>query len=168
MTGGQILRAYRLKHTDRRGWLRAGVDPVESVAAHSWGMAYLAVAACPPHLDQTKVLALCVVHDVAEAIVGDITPHDGISKDEKRRLEADAADLMLSDEMRNLFSEYCEQLSDEARFVRQLDKLDMALQALVYRSAGVDTSEFVESALPHITNIDLRRLLHEASSAAPE
>ena len=28
-----------------------------------------------------------MVHDLAEAIVGDITPYDGVSKADKRRLE---------------------------------------------------------------------------------
>ena len=32
-------------------------------------------------------MKICMVHDLAEAIVGDITPYDGVSKAEKRRLE---------------------------------------------------------------------------------
>lgn len=31
---------------------------------------------------------MSVVHDLAEAHVGDITPHEGISKAEKKQLEA--------------------------------------------------------------------------------
>lgn len=30
---------------------------------------------------------VCLVHDLAESIVGDITPHCGVSKEEKRNLE---------------------------------------------------------------------------------
>ncbi len=37
---------------------------------------------------------MALVHDVAEAFVGDITPHCGVSGDEKQRLEADAIDRM--------------------------------------------------------------------------
>lgn len=30
---------------------------------------------------------MALVHDLAESLVGDITPHDGVSKEEKYRLE---------------------------------------------------------------------------------
>ena len=41
-------------------------------------------------IDRTKVLKMALVHDLAEALVGDITPHDAISKEEKNKLEANA------------------------------------------------------------------------------
>ena len=34
-----------------------------------------------------KTIKIALVHDLAEALVGDITPHDGISKEEKHKLE---------------------------------------------------------------------------------
>ena len=40
-----------------------------------------------PTVDKDKLMKICMVHDLAEAIVGDITPHDGVSKEEKRKLE---------------------------------------------------------------------------------
>lgn len=40
-----------------------------------------------PHLDINKCIRMALVHDMAEAITGDITPHDGISAEEKRNLE---------------------------------------------------------------------------------
>lgn len=30
---------------------------------------------------------ICMVHDLAESLVGDITPYDGVSKEDKRKLE---------------------------------------------------------------------------------
>ena len=42
-------------------------------------------------LDLVLVLVLdnkiCMVHDLAESLVGDITPYDGVSKEDKRKLE---------------------------------------------------------------------------------
>ena len=32
-------------------------------------------------------LQICMVHDLAESLVGDITPYDGVSKEDKRKLE---------------------------------------------------------------------------------
>ena len=43
----------RLKQIPRTGWVRSGIKAPESVAAHSWGMAVLAMELCPPELDKT-------------------------------------------------------------------------------------------------------------------
>jgi putative hydrolase of HD superfamily len=155
------VAALALKHVDRAGWTRVRTDAVESVAAHSWGMALLALRHCPPALDRAEVLALCILHDIAEAIVGDITPHDGVSADEKRRREDAAAAALLGDapELLRLFRDYAERRTPDARFVRQLDKLDMALQAGIYAEEGAETAEFVESARRGISDPALAALL---------
>ena len=52
-----------LKHILREGWVRAGVDSPESVAAHSWGMSVLAMNLCPPELNRMRVLEmLSLIH----------------------------------------------------------------------------------------------------------
>ena len=162
-----LLRAYRLKHTRRAGWTRVVDGEVESVAAHSWGMALLAMTQCPEGLDRAAVLELCLVHDLPEAEVGDITPHDGVPKAEKHRRETAAAERLFADAPGLLarWFEYAEQQTPEARWVRQLDKLDMALQAAVYARLGADTEEFLESARPGIVDADLQALFR---SARPE
>ena len=68
-----------LKSILRTGWVRAGVKSPESVAAHSWGMSVLAMHLCPPELDRMRVLEMCLVHDLPEVEVGDLTPHDDTS-----------------------------------------------------------------------------------------
>jgi putative hydrolase of HD superfamily len=40
-----------------------------------------------PRINRDRLIKICMMHDVAEATVGDITPHDNVSKEEKRRLE---------------------------------------------------------------------------------
>lgn len=40
-----------------------------------------------PTVQKEKLMKICMVHDLAEAIVGDITPYDGVSKEDKRKLE---------------------------------------------------------------------------------
>ena len=136
-----LIQALGLKSVLRAGWVRAGVKQPESVASHSWGMALLATQLCPADLNLQRVLELCILHDVAEVIVGDITPHDEITIDEKRRLEREAIASMGID-AEEIFHEYEEQSSAESQFVRYLDKLDMALQAEIYEGQGLDLSEF--------------------------
>ena len=103
------------------------------------GVAFLAMQICPPELDRLKVIEMAVCHDVAEVRVGDITPHDGISAEEKIRIETEAM-LSLSkgfprgDHMLELYREYEVGETAEARFLKLCDKLDMAFQSYVYQS----------------------------------
>ena len=144
-----------LKALPRAGWLRVGIEAPESVAAHSWSVAWLTMVLCPPKLDRLKVLEMAVVHDLPEVHVGDITPHDGVTASDKSARERAAmrrltVGLERQESLRALWSEYDLGQSPEARFVKACDKLDMALQASVYADRGFDTSEFVESALSRL------------------
>ena len=146
-----------LKDLPRTGWVRSGVQEPESVAAHSWGMAVLALHFAPKNLDLAKVLAMCIIHDLPEVRVGDLTPHDDITN--KAELEAGAMSE-LAPEWLGLFHEYESGLSEEAKFVKQIDKLDMGLQASIYQSRQeLDLSEFTNSARLKITDSNLLRFL---------
>ena len=140
-----LIEALGLKEVVRAGWVRAGVQNPESVAAHSWGMAMLATQICPEELDLKRVLQLCILHDIAEVKVGDITPHDNVSAEEKHRLESEAIDSMGID-AKEIFDEYEAQNTPESQFVRHLDKLDMALQAEIYEAQNLELNEFKKAA----------------------
>ena len=134
----------QLKHILRTGWVRAGVEAPESVAAHSWGMSVLAMNLCPEELDRMKVLEMCLVHDLPEVEVGDLTPHDDVSTKSEDEM---AAMKKLAPQWLALFEEYESGKTAEAKFVKYLDKLDMALMARLYEdSQGLDLSEFIASA----------------------
>ena len=140
-----LIEALGLKDVVRAGWVRAGVQNPESVAAHSWGMAMLATQISPEELDLKRVLQLCILHDIAEVKVGDITPHDNVSTEEKHRLESEAINSMGID-AKEIFDEYEAQNTPESQFVRHLDKLDMALQAEIYETQNLDLNEFKKAA----------------------
>ena len=58
------------------------------------------VAGSLPGYDASKCVKMALMHDIAEALVGDITPHDGVSKADKHAREAAAVEkmqLMLGD-----------------------------------------------------------------------
>lgn len=163
--------ALALKETGRAGWLRVGISSPESVAAHSWGMGWLALVLAPPELDLQRVLALCLLHDLPEAVVGDVTPHDGISRQEKADRERSAAAVMLGarPDLWGLWEDYEKDRSPEAHFVHELDKLDMALQAIRYaRERGADTAEFLESARASIHSPALQAVLEAAAGSGTE
>ena len=156
----RLIECLALKDLRRAGWVRAGVPSPESVAAHSWGVAWLVLVLCPEELDRDKALAIAVVHDLAEVRVGDLTPQDAVP--DKARLEAEAfAELVQplprAQELTELFEAYGS--SPEGRFVKACDKLDMALQAAAYQDqTGLDLREFVDSALAKLEPGPLREL----------
>ncbi len=163
-----LVGAVALKDVDRAGWVRAGVTRPESVAAHSWGVAWLVVALAPPHLDRGLALSYAVVHDLAEAEVGDLTPYDGVSAADKQQRESAAIDTMCAalPHVAALWHAYEAQADDEARFVRQLDRLDMAVQAASYGRRGQQgMTEFLASARAAITDPALIDLLDRAEAS---
>jgi len=178
-----ILLAYfefnHLKHLYRQGWLRRGVpkERCESVAEHSLGVAVLAcwlADAHYPDLDICKVLRMALVHDFGEIYAGDIIPQDGISPEQKFRLELDSVRRVFSrlpagDQYLTLWQEFEAGESPEARFVRQVDRLEMGLQAAVYTRQGFpNMAEFFTSAATSLTDPVLQNLLSEfTQSPAP-
>ena len=157
-----MIEILGLKDVLRSGWVRSEVNNPESVAAHSWGMAILALKLTPTELDLVKVISLCLVHDIPEVRVGDLTPHDDCSNKAEDELKAMKE---LAPQWLSLFEEYELGESEEAKFVKQLDKLDMGLQAVIYeRKQGLNLSEFNKSALSKIDNSELSSLLFDHSS----
>ena len=135
-----LLEIYDLKDEKRTGWQLRNIEDPESVAAHSWGVAFLALNYMPDDLDSEKVLKLAVIHDIAEAEVGDIAKRavdveNKISEEEKEELErAKAEDYseQLGRFVSDNWKEYQERNTEEARFVKDIDLIDMCLQALKY------------------------------------
>ena len=153
----QLKEILGLKNVLRAGWVRAGIPSPESVAAHSWGMSMLALKLAPKELDLARILSLCIVHDIPEVRVGDLTPHDDTSTKAADELKAMTE---MAPEWVSLFEEYEQGQTPEAKFVKQLDNLDMALQAEKYQDEfGLSLSEFIESARLRIDDEDLQNLL---------
>lgn len=174
-----LLDAVALKQVARAGWVRRGIGAPESVAAHSWGVAWLVVALAPATLDRGRALEYAVLHDLAEARVGDLTPADGVAAAEKHRREAVGlrevvGGLAGGEALVATWERYERQEDAEARFVRQCDRLDMAVQAVAYaRTHGADLGEFLASAAQVIEEPLLRGVLGEllrrhAAVAAPQ
>lgn len=159
-----FLEALGLKALPRAGWLRHGL-PAESVAGHSWGVAWLVLNLLPTDLDRERALTYALLHDLPEVRVGDLTPHDGVSRADKAAREASALDALTDplprgNALARIWHAYEAQADPEARFVRQCDRLDMALQAVAYAEQhDADTAEFLDSAAPVVTHPALRPIL---------
>jgi len=171
-----LIRVYvelnQLKQLYRQGWLQRGVpaERCESVAEHSLGVAALALFVADalfPDLDRDRLLRMALLHDFGEIHAGDLTPADGVPPGEKRRREAASveqvlAELPAGEEYVALWREYEEGATAEARLLRQLDRLEMGLQALIYERQGLaDLSEFHETVDAAAWPPELHDLLDE-------
>ena len=77
--------ALDLKEIYRSGWIKAGVEEGETVADHSYGASVIAMALSDMEgLDTERVVKMSLLHDIAESIVGDITP-DQMPRNEKKK-----------------------------------------------------------------------------------
>lgn len=128
-----ISEMHKLK---RKGWVDRKVTKPESDAEHSYSVALLALILTPPSMDRNKTLRMALVHDIPEVYTGDFTPHDNISATEKARLELTAVQKISKElnnhEMLDLFMEYEKGESHEAKFVKDLDRMDAVLLGQYY------------------------------------
>lgn len=135
-----LLEIYDLKDEKRTGWQLRNIDKPESVASHSWGTAFLTLKFIPENLNSERTLKMAICHDIAEADIGDIAKRavdadQEISADEKEKLEKETIEKYsenLEKELIELWKEYEEKETEEAKFVKDMDLIDMCLQALKY------------------------------------
>lgn len=144
-----LLHAYRLKEEPRAGWLLRGVADPESVAGHSWGTALLCLLfADEAGVDRREAVEIALLHDLAEAEIGDVPSLADESarpmpQDEKARREAEAMARLEATwpggparHVHDRWRAYEGRDGAAAVFVRDMNLIDMCLQALVYERDG--------------------------------
>jgi 5'-deoxynucleotidase len=153
-----LLRANQLKTTPRTGWAVRGVPDFESVADHSFGVALTALTLSelvPGEFDREKILTMAILHDLAESVTGDLSlggsrllPKGAKAEAESRAMDELLDGLGFADRWRDVWREFEDLTCDEARIVRDADRVDLLTQALVYeRNTGtVNLDEFWEFA----------------------
>jgi len=149
-----FLESTALKRLPRTGWVARGVPQAESVAEHSFGVAFLSLALAGalgeagaepqrPVLDLEKVLSIAILHDLAEVRLTDLpaSAQRLIPAEVKRRAEAEAMEDLLAPlsrpaALQALWQQFEEESTPEALLVRDADKLEMMVQCLCYEQAG--------------------------------
>lgn len=152
------LQAFALKDVDRAGWVLRGIRDPESVAAHSWGTALLCLLfAEEAGVDAHRAVSIALVHDLAEAVTGDLVaradPADrDVSEGAKAAQEAAAIATLLPTAahelaaIRRLWQDYEDRTDPAAVFVRDMNLIDMCLQASIYeRDQRYDSTHLVPS-----------------------
>lgn len=162
----------QLKNLYRQGWLKRGVSELdcETVADHSFGVAllgYIIAEEYRPDLDSAKVMKLGLFHEMGEIYAGDFTPTDNVTADEKTQKEYLGVERVFSilpnpQKYISIWEDFEFQKSPESRFVKQIDRLEMALQANLYERmnyGGLD--EFFLYVQKRISSPELKLILDD-------
>jgi len=145
-----LIELQRLKRLERTGWLLRGMPAgTESVAAHSFGVSITAMLLADELVDKgvaidvCRVLRIALMHDWAEARVGDMprTATEYFGAEERKSAEKAAfGDIVAAmgdgDRYRELFVEYEERQTLEARLVKAADIIDLLIEVLALERAG--------------------------------
>lgn len=142
------LLATQLKYKIRSGWdenhWNVSKERLESIAEHVFGTCILALSIdseFKTNLDIDKVVKMLVLHEIGEVVIGDITPFDNVTPEEKMKIEHEAmkkviGDLVNKEEFLSLLIEFDEKKTKESIFAHHCDKLEADIQAKVYQDMG--------------------------------
>lgn len=150
-----ILEVDKLKKIGRQTYL-SDASRKENDAEHSWHLALMAVLLAEhsnEDIDILKVITMVLIHDLVEIDAGDTYAYDEVGKASQRKREEAAADrifnILPEDQaryMRNLWEEFEEQETSEAKFARTLDNaqpvmLNDATDGLAWREHEVKLNQ---------------------------
>jgi len=150
-----LRQAERLKDTLRSAYTATGQQ--ENSAAHSWRLSLLALVFADqyPEIDLLKLLKLCIIHDLGEALSGDIPAP--LQRADENKAVAERRDFttllqslepVVQSELLSLWDEYDQAVSPEAILAKGLDKLETILQ----HNQGANPADF-----DYIFNLDYGR-----------
>ena len=164
----QILKFLRaaesLKSTLRSGYTSSGRP--ESVAEHTWRLCLLVLVLAPefPEVDAYRLMKICLAHDLGEALQGDIpAPLQDPNIDKSQSEREDLLELLLPlpefqrSEILELWEEYEQAATPEAKLAKAFDKLETLLQ----HTQGENPPDF-----DYAFNLDYGRKYTELNAAA--
>lgn len=113
------------------------------MAEHIYGVQMLAIAMALEYdydVDLMKVIMMLAVHELEEVAIGDIIPFEMSLEEKKARGQAVVAEMLGGlqggDKIQELFEEYYEQRTPEAKFAKWCDRLEADLQMKIYDEEG--------------------------------
>lgn len=171
------LLATELKDKIRSGWKVWNVDKerLESVAEHIYGTCILAVAIDSEYnlgINLYKVILMLVLHELEEIKIGDLTPFDRVTKEEKRVLGDKAVEEVLDglckkEEYIDLITEFEDMKTKEAIFAKMCDKLEANIQCKKYCEEGnLDLNNLRNKDL--LEDVRIKKLLDEGAKTVAD
>lgn len=173
--GRVLAKFHRIKETQRSGWSKRGLKDCETVAAHTYGAYLLGLFLLPSKTEdgdysKQEILDMLLVHDLAEAITGDIAHenkgerHTQIELAELKKLQFYGY-ISGNEEL----TQVCTRVEDfehhkgiNAAVARDIDKLEILMQLYAFRKSGAsleNDQEWEEEIKEQITTRIGRNML---------
>ncbi|MFH1229244.1 MAG: HD domain-containing protein [Candidatus Aenigmatarchaeota archaeon] len=154
----------KLKEIKRAGWVKRNIPDPESVADHSFRAALLGMVLSDDEgLDTEKVMRMLLLHDLEESVTGDI-PHPQKLKMDKEKLKAMQEGAIkealspLSAKLReryfSIWKEMEEETSQEAKFCKDVEKLEMLMQVDDYQRKSKENKDKLNAFWEEAKNIN--------------
>jgi len=140
-----------LKEIERTGWVLKGIRTPESVADHNLRTTLIAMILGNRYkeIDKHKLLEMSLIHDLGTIKLGDVVTEHGLEVVGNKKSRRDEEKNVIQDLLKplgkeankyiKLWEEYAEQKTMEARFLKQVEKLEMSIQALEYEISDRST-----------------------------
>ena len=134
-----LFEAKKLKDIPRTGFhfLEAGK---ESVAEHSFMITFIAfvMTHMHPEVDSEKLMAMCLVHDLPEARIGDLNyvQKQYVTADENMALKDLAANISFGGQIIDLVTEFNEGVTMESKLAKDADQLSLILELKALSDVG--------------------------------
>lgn len=127
-----LFESALLKRIQRTGYAYLGTGG-ENVASHSYGVifcAWILSEICKESIDKEKIFKMALIHDFAEARIGDFNAVNKIynKADERKALEDAFSEIPIKEEILSLWDEYRSLKSLEAKLVHDADVIDLIIQ----------------------------------------
>lgn len=175
-----VLKFYLLTETlkdkVRSGWKVWNIERerVESVAEHIYGTCMLAIAIDSEYemnINLQKTILMIALHETEEIKIGDLTPFDNVTQEEKRKLGKEAVKyvfdgLVKKQEYIDLIEEFEKMETRESIFAKMCDKLEADIQSKIYSEEGALDINKIDNA--HLLEDErIKKLIsNEANSIA--
>ena len=152
----EIFRFYylnfRLKNKMRSGWDQSHwnvkSNRIERISEHVIGTMALALimkSEFSYDFDLDRALITLAIHETGETLIGDITPFDDITPNEKKEIEHKAmkdalGNLSNKNRLLQMLLEFDDQKTNESEFSYLCDKIEADLQSKIYQDMGLHRS----------------------------
>jgi len=172
-----IQELYQVKSVKREGWIRRGVELPESIADHMYGCYMLGMFFLPNNIYQCidynipdikeyaeyskeKILQMLLLHDFAEAKIGDIVTYEKDGVDiRNENLRFDYYEFLCSFPKiyglgirKKAWDEFVGNTTINARIANDIDKIEPIIQAYIYKenNSGIDLDEWKKYARQNV------------------
>jgi 5'-deoxynucleotidase YfbR-like HD superfamily hydrolase len=118
-----------------------------------------------------EIIKMLAIHEIGETLIGDITPFDGITPEEKRKIEFKAVEDLLGNlkektELLDLFSTFESHISNESIFSYFCDKIEADLQSKFYQDT-YQHRNLNEQENNKVMNLEITKRLIEEGAKTP-